>query len=124
MIGEVLTALIILGGAVTFAGTTGLVGALFGQATERRKWLALKNVAIPGQRIHVQYLGEVFVLGYSEDEQYVDVISTEFLTSPDGKPLWPSQIDQDVLAANTNALKTEQFLTQLPEQSYKKAASS
>lgn len=129
MIAEALL-LVAVGAGVFTSASAGVCGFLFGKKTgvkeERDAWLKLRDIAIPGQRISIKFMGEVFVLGYSDDEEYVDVIHMDFLEDPadPSKFLWPSEIDQEILEKNTISIKTKQFLTQVPEQSYKKAAAS
>lgn len=99
------------------AAISGGIGFVAGNVLEKRKWLALRQVAIAGQRLWVDNLGEVFILGYSEDEEFVDVVPEEILN---GK--WPADIDQDVLDRYTISIPVNQFLTQVAPNSVKQAA--
>ncbi len=103
---------------IIFSGIVGLgVGTIVGALMERRSWMLLKKGAVAGQRIWMTGIGEVFIMGYSEKEDFVDVLPEEFLN---GK--WPSQIDQEIVDSNIISIPTKQFLTQATFEGFKMSA--
>lgn len=101
---------------VTF-GSGVTVGSALVTVNERKKWSKLKRIAIAGQRIYIRGLGTVCVLGYSEDESTVDLIHEKFL----GEKM-PSEIDEDILNQHTFSVPTTQFITQIADTAFLKAA--
>jgi hypothetical protein len=99
-------------------GFGGLFGYSLGFLNERSKWDRLRKGAIAGQRLWIQSLGEVMVLGYSPDETLVDVIPTERM----GEARWPDELEPETLDLYTISMPTKQFLTQVAPESVKSAA--
>lgn len=94
-----------------------IVGFGLGKSHERKIWHTLRKVAIPGQRLWVRGIGEVFILDYSADEQYVNIIPEIFL---EGK--WPTEFPEDEINKNVISIGVDQFLTQVTFDSVKQAA--
>ncbi len=91
-------------------GSGVVIGAALVTVNERKKLAKLKRIAIAG-------LGTVCVLGYSEDESLVDLIHEKFLGDK-----FPSEVDQEFLDQHTFSVPTVQFVTQIADTSFLRAA--
>lgn len=116
MLSTILTIFSIIAVIVLLAGALG-VGFLVGRSYEKATWIQRGKQIIAGQRVWIQNLGEVFVLGYNEDGSLVDYVPEDFLQ---GK--WPYDFSNEELDAHTFSVPTEQFITQIPEIAVKQAA--
>lgn len=94
-----------------------ILGFYMGKAWEKSQWMKLKKVAMAGQTVWVQGIGDVLVLGYSDDESTIDYIPTEYLEGRD-----VHDIPYDELDSKTISVPVEQFLTHVAPDSVIQAA--
>lgn len=92
-------------------------GYELGKLREKIYWRKMRQMAIPGQRLWITGVGEVFLLGYSDDGIYVDFIPTSFLGER-----WPSELDVEILDKNTVSVKVDEFLGNMLLAGHKQAA--
>lgn len=84
-----------------------IVGFVVGKFHERLYWNKLKRFAMAGQTVWIRGIGDVLVLGYSEDEYSIDYVKSDHL-----KDRRPDEIDPDELNSMTVSVPTNQFLAQ------------
>ncbi len=94
--------------ALAFGILGGALGGLGGALWERSRWNTLKSVAMAGQTIWVKGIGDVLILGYSNDESKIDYIPTERL-----EDRHVDEIDPDELNSKTISVPTKQFLVHM-----------